>query len=260
MKKAYITLSHGQMHYRHAGKGHPILFLHMSGSSSDEYEEVGNLMSESFQVYAPDFYGLGSSDIPSCPGQYFSVSEHMESIKEFCDSLEISSVTVAGNLVGANVACRLAAAYPALVKQLVLFQVCYHPDPDYYKNLRYGPGFAEIPLSDDGTHLLKMWERAAKYGEGAAVTDARVACLHRAGALGEALHWALCDDSTFCECLPQISCPVKVYGYDFMNVDTAGLAAALMPKGRFEVLEHATPYLSRVNPVFFARKVRGVIL
>ena len=40
MKRAYLDLSRGQLHYRCAGSGTPVIMLHMSGSSSDEYEVV----------------------------------------------------------------------------------------------------------------------------------------------------------------------------------------------------------------------------
>lgn len=261
MKKAYVTLSYGQMHYRYGGKGAPVLFLHMSGSSSDEYNDVGKLLAENFRIYSPDFYGFGSSDDPSAdPERYLSMSEHMETIKEFCDALGLHSIFIVGNLVGANIACRLAAAYPELVKRLVLFQVCYHPDPNYYKNLRYGPGFAPIPLSGDGSHLMTMWARSAKYGEAPSVTDARVACLHRAGHLGEALHWALCDDVLFSRCLPQISAPAKIYGYDFMNAHTAALAAELIPNGRYEEIKQATPLFPRADPQLCREKIMEFLL
>lgn len=256
MKKAYVTLSHGQMHYRYTGEGSPVILLHMSGSSSDEYEDVGNLMAENFKVYAPDLYGFGSSDVPfHDPKRYLSMPEHMETLKEFCDALELHTTFVVGNLVGANIACHLSAAYPSLVKRLVLFQVCYNPDPEYYKNLRYCKGFSQIPLSNDGSHLIEMWKRSSKYGETPSVTDARCACLHQAGPLGESLHWALCDDSQFGLCLPLIQVPSKIYGYDFMNAATAALAAKLIPASQFELLKQATPFFPRANPRLCADKI-----
>lgn len=48
------------MHYRFSGTGsNVIIFLHMSGSSSDEFELVGEKLAQSgFYVYAPDLLGL----------------------------------------------------------------------------------------------------------------------------------------------------------------------------------------------------------
>ena len=252
MRRAYTDLSRGQMHYRYAGEGRPLLMLHMSGSSSDEFEKAGELLSKRYRVYAPDLFGFGSSGKPEV---YLSVTEHMEATREFCESLSIRKANVCGNLVGANIACRLAAAAPDLVDRLALFHVCCHPDPCHYKNLRYSPVFSQVPLSGDGSHLLELWARSVKYGESVSVTDDRVKCLHQAGSLGESLHWALCDDTDFPRCLREIKAHSVVYAYDFMDTAAAAYGAGLIPDCRFEILKSATPYLSRVDPRFFALKV-----
>ncbi len=50
MKKAYIDLKRGQMHYRFAGNGDPVVMLHMSGNSSGEYEGSGNILAQKYSV------------------------------------------------------------------------------------------------------------------------------------------------------------------------------------------------------------------
>ncbi|MBU2644858.1 alpha/beta hydrolase, partial [bacterium] len=64
MKRAYADIPEGQMHYRHAGNGDPVVMIHMSGSSSDEFEEVGAFLAEHYSVYALDLLAFGSSDKP----------------------------------------------------------------------------------------------------------------------------------------------------------------------------------------------------
>ena len=64
MKKAYIDLKRGQMHYRFAGNGDPVVMLHMSGNSSGEYEGSGNILAQKYSVYAVDLFGFGYSDKP----------------------------------------------------------------------------------------------------------------------------------------------------------------------------------------------------
>ena len=45
MKKAYLDLPWGQMHYRYAGEGEKtIILLHMSGFSSTEYDKAGDIL------------------------------------------------------------------------------------------------------------------------------------------------------------------------------------------------------------------------
>lgn len=249
MRRDYIDLTRGQMHYRWAGQGDPILLLHMSGSSSDEYEEVGNILAQHYQVFAPDFFGFGASDRPE---HYLSFEEHMMTIQEFCKKLGLVSVRVVGNLVGANIACHLAAQYPELVKSLALFQVCYNPDSNYYMDRR--TSFSQIPITEDGAHLKEIWARSAKYGEAADVTDGRAICLHKAGAFGEALHWALCEDTNFNSILEKVKTPAKIFAYRIMDVTTPEQAAAVMGNCRFEALD-ATPYFARATPHAFCEKI-----
>jgi len=54
MKRAYVDLPGGQLHYRYCGQGEPLILIHMSGSSSDEFEEIGGYLQDSFSVYALD--------------------------------------------------------------------------------------------------------------------------------------------------------------------------------------------------------------
>lgn len=257
MLKNYANLSTGQMHYRFAGSGEAVILLHMSGSSSDEYENLGNLLSDKFTVYAPDFFGFGSSDQPV---QYFSFEQHAVSVIELMDYLGIQSAYFLGNLVGANIAAHIAAEYPTRVKKLLLFHPCYNPDPNFYKNMRYAPVFSEIKVSPDGSHLSKIWASAAKYGEPAQETDDRAVCLHRAGPFGEALHWALCEDDNFESVLTNVTCPTVMFAYDGMENETVKMAAKLpVLNCEFILLEHATPYFFRVAPQTAAAKVLPLI-
>lgn len=249
MTRNYVDLTRGQMHYRWAGQGEPILLLHMSGSSSDEYEEVGNILARQYQVFAPDFFGFGSSDRPE---HYLSFEEHMETIYEFCEKLGLVFVRVVGNLVGANIACHMAARHPELVKSLTLFQVCYNQDPNYYKDRR--ASFSQIPVAEDGSHLKEIWDRSSKYGESAEVTDGRAICLHKAGTLGEALHWALCEDENFHDVLKKIEIPAKIFAYRKMDIVTPEQAAAVMGNCKFKAID-ATPYFARATPQAFCKMV-----
>ncbi len=253
MIRNYANLSTGQMHYRSAGSGEAVILLHMSGSSSDEYEALGNLLSDKFAVYAPDFFGFGSSDRPS---RYLSFEQHAASVVEFMDSLGIRQASFVGNLVGANISAHIAAAQPDRVKSLLLFHPCYNPDPDFYRNMRHAPVFSEIKVAADGSHLSEIWARASKYGEPAQETDDRAVCLHRAGPFGEALHWALCEDVDFEAVLRHVSCPACMFAYEKMENETVR-AAAKLPQiiCEFSLLEGATPYFFRVNPQAAAAEI-----
>ena len=40
MRRAYVDLDHGQVHYRTAGTGRPLVLLHQTASSSVMYERL----------------------------------------------------------------------------------------------------------------------------------------------------------------------------------------------------------------------------
>lgn len=253
MKRAYIDLSHGQMHYRHAGSGDDfIIMLHMSGSSSDEYDVTGNILSEKYNVYAVDMFGFGNSDRSE---HYLSFVEHRDSIIEFMDAMGIQKARFVGNLVGSNISVHLAAAYPDRVRAIALFHPCYNPDPEYFKRSRFGPVFAPIPLADDGSHLKEVWARSAKYGESKEATDARAVCLHKAGDWGEALHWALCEDEDFDGTLRRVTVPARAFGYEKSSHKNVELGSKLMEKGEYEFLPNASPYFFRATPELAAEKL-----
>lgn len=238
------------MHYRWTGNGKNVVLLHMSGSSSDEFEQVGGLLGQQFRVYAVDLLGFGSSDPPP---RFYSFRDHARTVVSFMDALGIDRAYFAGNLVGANLSVHIAAEYPERVDGLMLGQTCYDPDPQYYADMRHSEVFSEIKVSDDGSHLQKMWARSAKYGESAVISDDRMICLHRARQFGETLHWALCEDAPIGTLLDQVRVPTVVTGFEKCGKEDRQRELAGKISGAvFERIAGATPYVARANPKEYA--------
>lgn len=222
----------------------------MSGSTSEEFEGSGNILAENFSVYAVDLFGFGYSDKP---GKYLSIREHMAAVIDFMDTLGITSAYLIGNLVGANICARIAAEYPNRVRGLMLASVAYNTDPDFYPSRRHTSVYAQSPPADDGYHLQEIWAKASRYGESPAVRDARFGYMHLAGPFVEALHWALCEDTGFEDCLPRIKAPTVVIAF---GVPPAGPmpeeAAKLISGAKFEVMPDCTPLVTISAPEKFA--------
>jgi len=250
MKRAYVDLKQGQMHYRFAGSGDPVVMLHMSGSSSAEYEGSGSILAEKYAVYAVDLFGYGYSDKPP---KYLSIQEHMAAIVNFLDTLGIDSAYLVGSLVGANICARLAAEYPSRVKGLLLASVAYNTDPTFYPNRRHTSAYTFKLPAMDGSHLQEIWTKASRYGESPEVTDVRATSMHLAGPFVEAMHWALCDDVDFGECLSKIKAPTVVTAF---GIPPAGPmpqeAAQLIPGAKFEIMTDCTPLVTISTPEKFA--------
>lgn len=237
------------MHYRYAGEGgEAAIFLHMSGSTSEEYETVGDLLAErGFCVYAVDLLGFGSSDKPA--HYYYCMDEHIATILAFMDALGIKSAYLYGNMATANMAARMSIYHPERVKGIMLAHPLYNPDPDYFKRRGHTTGFCKIDLAEDGSHLMEMWARATKYGDPMEISDQRCAALHNAGEWGETLHWALHDDTPFCKYLEVLRAKTVVVAYSFFGDPTPlKNATKKIVNGVFDFYENATPYISRRAP------------
>ena len=58
----YAQAPQGQLHYRDAGSGDPILLLHQTPRSLDEFAELQPLLARNHRVIAMDMVGFGGSD------------------------------------------------------------------------------------------------------------------------------------------------------------------------------------------------------
>lgn len=253
MRRAYVDIRESQMHYRYAGKGHPIVLLHMSGSSSDEFEKVGDILSSRFSVYAPDFLGFGGSDAPP---RYYTLKDHAETVIQFMDAVHIDKAIVVGNLVGANIAARIAVRWPDRVCRLMLSNLVYYTDYAEFKSARNRPNFQKVELSQDGSHLMEYWKRAAQYGEAVEFTNARALCLHQAGEYGETLHWALFEDDDYKEILSKIKTPTVVVALERTpSAAVQSQVAAMIQSAKYELIREVTPYVARTKPQEFAHVI-----
>ena len=57
MKRAYVDIPEGQLHYRMEGEGEPVILLHMAVASSDEFVRPMYFLSRSYCTIAMDFLG-----------------------------------------------------------------------------------------------------------------------------------------------------------------------------------------------------------
>ncbi len=146
------------MHYRIGGEGEPLLMLHMTPRSSDEFRELMPLITRTRRAIAPDLMGLGDSDPP--PWAY-TLSDYAKSIIALLDHHQIEKFTLMGSLTGGYMAGEIAAAFPDRVSHLILCNV-FHFDQAETQNIakRYNTGFK---LKEDGSHLIDRWSARVNY-------------------------------------------------------------------------------------------------
>lgn len=101
------------------GVGHPVILLHGIASSSVTFDNVVPLLGSHHRVIAIDLLGFGDSPTPANSG--YSMEEHVDALARTIRQLHVRGrVTLVGHSLGALIATRYAAVYPAVVSHLVL--------------------------------------------------------------------------------------------------------------------------------------------
>src|SRR5271169_2351017 len=110
IERSFISVASGRVHLAAAGVGRPILLLHQTPRSWDEYREVLPLLGRHHRAIAMDSMGFGDSD-PLPPGT-ISIESLAVAAHEVLVALGHRRAVVVGHHTGAAIATEIAAAYP----------------------------------------------------------------------------------------------------------------------------------------------------
>jgi len=145
----------GQVHYAEAGAGEPLLCLHQTPRSWDEYRELLPLLAGQHRVVAMDTLGMGAS---APPQGVASIEAYAAGAAALVDALDLGPVAVMGHHTGGVIALELAASRPELVRRLVLSST---PWVDAASRQRRAgrPPIDQVEVADDGSHLVELWRR-----------------------------------------------------------------------------------------------------
>jgi pimeloyl-ACP methyl ester carboxylesterase len=152
--RRFIDVPAGTIHCAIAGSGRPVLFLHQTPRSWDEYRDVLPLLGRHFQAIAMDTIGFGDSSRPPLASD--SIERWAEVALSLADALGIGAFSVVGHHTGAVIAIEMAAAAPGRIEAAVLsapplvdaaFRAS-HAKPSPIDNVTRRP---------DGSHLGDLW-------------------------------------------------------------------------------------------------------
>lgn len=118
MRRGYADTQVGQIHYREAGEGPPVLLLHQTSSSSVNFERVLPILAERHRAIAMDTPGFGQSDPPAGPPG--DMRHYAAAAVGLLDALGLDRVHVVGFHTGASIAIEVAAQHGDRVDRLVL--------------------------------------------------------------------------------------------------------------------------------------------
>ena len=113
----FLTAKGVQIYYEQSGNEKNVLLLHGWGCSSKHFAPIAQDLSKDCRVTAIDFPAHGQSGRPPEP---WGVPEFAECAKEIIAQLGIAPCDIIAHSFGGRVALYMAAAWPELVKRLVI--------------------------------------------------------------------------------------------------------------------------------------------
>src|SRR5258707_8558438 len=118
IERSFVSVPSGRAHIAACGAGRPILLLHQTPRSWDEYREVLPLLGAHYRAIAMDTVGFGDSQ--PLPTGADSIEAWAEAAHEVLAALGHGRAVVAGHHTGAAIAVEMAASRPEPVEALVL--------------------------------------------------------------------------------------------------------------------------------------------
>lgn len=144
-----------QVHYRRAGSGSPVILLHQSPNSSQEYIPLIEDLAADYTVIAPDTPSNGLSD--SLPIDSPTMTDFAQNVADLMDVLGIEKCPVYGFHTGAVCSLELAWRHPEKVTVGVVNGYVNMPEDvvaDILDNY-----FVPLEYNWSGSHLTWSWAR-----------------------------------------------------------------------------------------------------
>jgi pimeloyl-ACP methyl ester carboxylesterase len=210
VERRYVPVPAGTVHCASVGKGKPVLLLHQTPRSWDEYRDVLPLLGRRRRAIAMDTMGFGDSS--RLPAGENSIVSWASVVVSLLDALAIERAAIVGHHTGGYIAAEAAASYPERVSALVLSSVSLHS-----KEVRAARASGRAVVDDvdpvlDGSHLLELWRgREAFYPPSIELLRRFMIDCLRARDLAAEGHRVVARYPIE-ERLPQVRCPVLVIG------------------------------------------------
>jgi pimeloyl-ACP methyl ester carboxylesterase len=156
IERVFVGTRFGRIHAAIAGHGFPVLLLHQTPRSWDEYRDVLPRLGRDFRVIAMDTLGFGDS--ASLPDGSASIETWAQGALALLDGLGQKEFAVAGHHTGAVVALELAAVVPDRVRALVL-SACPFVDAPRREKHHGMRVIDDVEIRADGAHITELWGR-----------------------------------------------------------------------------------------------------
>ncbi len=254
MKRAYTSTPDGQTHYRPAGAGEPVVFIHQAACSSVEFLRVLPLVGAGYHALALDLPGHGNSE--ELPRKY-AIEDYARSVVDFMDSLGIKKASLLGHHGSCFIANEIAATSPGRVDKVILQDCPFYKRPQGSRVMLDMYQCKDQQIMPDGSHLVKEWEYLKQYDP-----EVSLEILHQfvvgklvAGKAGVKYYRAAANYDN-AEKVNLISQPTLLLaGRNEYFVRNVELLQARIPRSKIAFIEGARLYASHTHPQQYADAV-----
>jgi pimeloyl-ACP methyl ester carboxylesterase len=117
IRRRFLDVPFGQMHYRTAGDGPVLVLFHASPGSSRQLETLIRAFAVTHRVIAPDTPGNGDSD--PLPIAAPAIADYAAAMVQLMAGLGVERADVYGSHTGSCIAAEVAILAPLLVRRVV---------------------------------------------------------------------------------------------------------------------------------------------
>ena len=153
LTRTFVETSLGPIHVACCGQGLPVLLLHQTPRSWDEFRDVLPTLGGAACAIAMDTPGFGESPALSTPP---SIEAWSEAVIALLDVLGLDKACLVGHHTGAVTAMEVAARAPTRVAALVLSS-CPMVDTARREHHGHKAPIDTVSPAADGSHLLQLW-------------------------------------------------------------------------------------------------------
>jgi len=154
IKRGFVDLPHGQMHYRQAGTGRPLLTLHASPGSSRQLVGLIGEFAKTNRVLSPDTPGNGDS--VALFDREPTIIDLAGAMEGFLDAMQVDKVDLYGSHTGAAIAVELGILAPSRINAVVLDGVS-HLTSEELEDILANYAFP-FPADRDGAYLARLFQ------------------------------------------------------------------------------------------------------
>ena len=152
MKLEKFNLDDGTyIRFKKIGKGKPILLLHTFRNRLEYSDKLGELLKNKFTVYSIDLPGFGDSPINTETN--YNLDFFTKSIVSFIKKMQIKTLTIAGESIGAILAVSVSNVLPKTVTKVFMFNP-YDFDSYFGEGIQRGNFFAKFILFHVGLPFI----------------------------------------------------------------------------------------------------------